>query len=287
MNPQISRTIELIKKSYDQPILFHLLHGHLAYLLTKTTPIYEMNDDWSKILIFSCHPNKITNQALETKLQQNIKRFRPPFDNEKKLKNMIICYYLLNRPSHLINHILVFELISYFLGSSDYFDGLILRIFTNMLIPKIYTLEDNRKLKEDTIFRIQEIIKIKSLSDVNKIRSLACFITGNTMPFSLNFIYITPNFLSFKTLEIICLYAKYTKNTSFINDILPNDELFLSALEQFMKCDFGFESIQAVSIDKCCLMNKDIYDEIRKEFDRCSNKEKFVSELIEFISYMK
>lgn len=287
MGPNISKTIDLIKKSYDQPILFHLLHSHLSHLLLKTTPVYEMSDDWSKILIFSCHPNKSPNQGLEIKLQQNLKRFRPQFDNEKKLKAMIVCYYLLNRPSNLINHILVFELVSEFLGFSDYFDGLILRIFSNMLISKIYSLEDNKKLKEDTITRMQEIIKSKNLSDMNKVRSLVCFISGDIEPFRLDFITILPTFQSFKVLEIICLYAKYTKNTSFIHDVLPSDEFFIQGLEQFMKFEFTFDGFDFISADRCCIANQEIYERIKQEFDRSSNKEKFISELIDFVSTLK
>lgn len=287
MSPEIEKTIGLIKKSYKQPIIFHLLHSHLAFLLTKTTPVYEITDDWSRILIFSCHSNTNPNQGLEIKIQQNLKRYRPPFDDEKILKTMIICYYLLNRPSNLINHILVFELVSGFLGFSNYIDGLILRIFSNMLLAKVYGIEENKKMKEDTVTRLQEIIKTKKLSDVNKVRSLICYITGNVIPFELDFITIAQSFRSFKELETICLYAKYTQNTDFIKEILPNDEFFIQGLNDFLKFEFSFESKREVTIEKCCLIDRNIFDKIEQEFQRSSDKEKFISELIDFISKLK
>lgn len=287
MSPEIEKTIGLIKRSYNQPIFFHLLYSHLSYLLSKTTPIYEITDDWSKILIFSCHSNNTPNQGLEIKIQQNLKRYRPPFDDEKKLKTMVICYYLLNRPSNLINHIIVFELISGFLGVSSYFDGLILRIFSNMLLSKVFDQCENKKLREESINRIQEIIKTKELSEINRIRSLICFITGNIIPFKLDFVTITPTFQSYKTLEAICLYAKYTQDTSFIKEILPTDLLFIEGLESFLKFNFSFETSDLIPPEKCCLTDRSIFEKIKQEFMKSNDKKKFVSELIDFISSLK
>ena len=285
MNTQISKTIDLIKKSYNQPILFHLLHSHLSYLLTKTiSPISEITDDWSRLLIFSCHQNNSPNQGLEIKLQQNLKRFRPPFDNEKRLKTMIVCYYLINRTVSLVNHVLIFELVSNFLGISDYFDGLILKIFSKILLCKVFSLEANKKMKEDSIVRIQEIIKSTELSEINKIRSLVCFITGNIEPFKIDFISIESDFKSFKILETICLYVKYTSETSFIMNILPDDEFFIKELKNFMNFDFNFEGSEHFLIKDCNLLDKEIFDKIKIEFSKCSDKKRFISELLDFIS---
>ncbi|KAI5155439.1 hypothetical protein ENBRE01_3529, partial [Enteropsectra breve] len=51
MASEVERIIMLIKKSYNQPIIFHMLMAHLRDVLAKKTPMYEMADDWSRILV--------------------------------------------------------------------------------------------------------------------------------------------------------------------------------------------------------------------------------------------
>lgn len=216
MSIQIEKNIAEIKKSYDQPILFHMLLQHLMYQWKKTSPIYEITDGWSKILIFCCSENIIPNQGLELKIQSFIKRHRPPLESgENKLKLMILCYYLNNTPVNFLNHIVLFDLVNNFLGISDYYDGLILTLLSKVIIGRIYGLKENSKLTETSFNRMLEVVASKNFSNSNKVKSLICFKNFESSPPDLNFIEIRRSFIGFKYFEYICFYAKYTQNTQF------------------------------------------------------------------------
>ncbi|ELA42813.1 uncharacterized protein VICG_00128 [Vittaforma corneae ATCC 50505] len=285
MNPQVQKTINLIKATYDQPIIFHILHCNLVLLLTNTTPTLEISDDWSKILVYSAHPNKIPNQGLELKIQDFLKKMRPPFDtSEKKLKLMVICYYLLNRPASLINHILVFELVSNFLGYSEYFDGLILKMLSNIVISRLYNIEQNKKIKDSVVQRMVELVQTKSLSDENKIKALPCFIDSDTKPFNASLAVIDQSFIGYKYLEIFCFYAKYSKNATYIREILPNNISFIDGLKDFMAFNFSFSVTNDIDLKKCFVEDKSIFDQIKQAFGLTEDKSKFISDLLEYIS---
>lgn len=288
MNPQIQRTIELIKKTYDQPILFHVLHNHLSFLLQKAVLVHEITDEWSKILIFSASFNKVPNQGLEMKIQSYMKKIRPPFNsNESKIKVMIICYYLLNRPISMTNHILVFELVTNFMGFSEYFDGLIIKLLSNLILSRIYPVTANKKVSEDTINKMVDCVKNSNLSDVNKIKSLTCFISVDLIPFELSHVVIEQNYTGYKYIEIFCLYAKYASNTSFIKDILPNNISFIEGLTAFMNNQFVISTTNDSNMSMCVLEDRSIYEILRRSFERSRDKEKFISDVIEYMMSLK
>lgn len=285
MNPQIQRTIDLIKKSYDQPIIFHILHSNLVRTLRKATPSFEVTDEWSKILIYSAHPNRMQNQGMELKIQALLKRIRPPFDSPgKKLKLMVVCYYLLNRPCSMLNHILVFELVSNFLGYSEYFDGLILKILSNITLARVYSVEPNKKIKDAIIERMVELVKTTHLNDINKVKSLLCFVDCKIKPFDLSLTVIDSNFLGYRYLESFCLYAKHGSNVVFIKEILPNNISFIEGLKNFMSFDFSFSVANRIDLNRCIIEDVRLYDLIRIHFEAAYDKPGFVQGLIEFAS---
>jgi len=154
---QIEKTISLMKRAYNQPILFHLLYLHLRKSLKKSNPIYHIKDDWSKLLITSCSEENLPSQGIEIKLQQFLKKLRPcssqrirkgelEGDSSQKLKLMVICYYLISKVPGTENHLLLYELVTNFLGISDYFDGLIITIFRRAVMCRIYGYPMNKKM---------------------------------------------------------------------------------------------------------------------------------------------
>lgn len=288
MASEVQRTIHLLKKAYDQPIIFHILHSHLVYLLSTTTPMYEITDEWSKLLIYSAHPNRISNQALELKIQALLKRIRPPLDTpESKLKLTIICYYLLNKPSSMINHMIIFDLFSNFLGYSEYFDGLIIKIGSNLLVAGAFRTDTNKKLGGAAANRMLQILQEKNLSLYNKIRALPCFINSNIKPFDLTQTIINQRFVDFKMLESFCLYAKYTKDTSFIKEVLPSDVGFIESLKNFMSLDFHFTASENIDLKRCLMEDRSIYDKIKQQYELAEDKCKFVADVIDFITSLK
>jgi hypothetical protein len=286
MNTQISKTIALIKKSYDQPIIFHILHNHLALQVSKTNANYEITDDWSKILIYSSSKSKVITQGLESKMQSFIKRIRPPFDcNDSKLKLMCICYYLLNKPS---NHILIFELVSKFLGISDYFDGLILTILSRNVVSKIYQMKEDKKISEQSTNRMLEIIKSSELSEQNKVKALVCFVNSPLRPFNLDFLDVKNDYFGYKCLEYICLYAKYAVNTCFIREIVPDHPDFICSLGSYMNGCFEFDCKGSdIDMKKALVEDKSIYIKIREAFEKAEDKKRFISDIYDFLQSLQ
>lgn len=289
MDLNVKKTLLLIKKSYDQPIIFHILHNHLAYLLKKVNPAYEMIDDWSKILVLSAHSNKLPFQGIEIKIQRFLNENRPSnITKEQKLKLICICYYLINKPCASVNNIIIFELVRSYLGNiSNYFDSLIIKILNNIALGSLYGLESNKKIKQEYYDKILEIAISKNLSKNNRIKILPCFINSNLKPFELNFIEIENNYLSFKTLEIICCYAKYSKNTSFIKDILPTDPFFVGELGKFMNNEFNFTYVSDLNLSECILDDLTVFDMLKDAYEKSNDKLKFVSKVIDFVSSLK
>lgn len=285
---QIRRTIELMKRSYDQPVLFHILHSHLSLLLEKTTPECEMADDWSKILISSCHPNKAPNQGLEAKIQKLIHKIRPAEASEDRLRLMCICYYLLSRPPYLVNHIMAFELVNSFLGrTSDYFDGLIIKILSSLVLARVFKVNENRKLKNDALDKMLCTLNERSLSDQNRVRALSCFVNSNVCPAPVNFVEVLPDYQGYKYLETICLYAKYVVDAAHIKDVLPSYPGFVDSLGDFMNCGFRFDCKQDYDLKHCVLQDRSVFAKIREAFEKSQNKQKLVSEMIDFITALR
>lgn len=289
MGSQIQRTIELMKRCYDQPMLFHILHNHLSQLLEKTTPACEVRDDWSRILIFSSHPNKMPNQGLETKIQGLMHKLKMHADTEEnRLRLMCICYYLLNRPPHLINHIVTFELVNSFLGKvSDYFDGLIIKILSSLVLAKVFCVDENRKMRKDALDRMLCILKERTLSDQNRVRALACFVSSSVAPAPVNFVEILPNYQGYKYLETICMYAKYAVDAASIKSILPSYPGFVDGLRDFMNCSLAFECRSGFDLKCSMVQDRTVFARIRDAFERAQDKQKLVAELLDFIMSLR
>lgn len=288
MDFQIKKTLSLIKKSYDQPIIFHILHNHLSFLLKKVNPAFEMVDDWSKILIMSAHSIKLAFQGIEIKIQRFLNENKTVTTKEQKLKLMCICYYLINKPCNQINHILIFELINNYLGNvSNYFDGLIIKILTNLNLARLFDQEINQKVKFEYIEKMLEICGNKNLSNNCKLKLLPCFINSNIIPFDLNFLEIENNYFGYKSLELVCLYAKYTVNTTYIKDILPSNPFFITELGNFMNLEFNFTYKSKYDLKQCVVEDLTVYNQIRDAYEKSSDKQKFISKILDFITSLK
>ncbi len=289
MDLQINKTLSLIRRSYNQPIIFHILHSHLAFLLKKKNQsLNAAVDDYEKIIVASATENNLLNQGIEIKILQELKSMKRPLVSKKnKLKLITICYYMLTRPASLINHIILFELVSNFLNISDYFDGLIIGILNKITIGKIYGVPSNKKIKNDIIERMIEIVSDAHLCDVNKIKFLVSFIKSSRKPLDLTFVNFEENFFGYKCLDYISFYVKFTQNTDHIKQILPNNLNFLTGIRNYMEMNFNFEITTVFSLKNCIIEDKQIFDEIKDYYDRATNKEKFISDLHEFIKKLK
>ncbi|KAI5169453.1 hypothetical protein PAEPH01_0727 [Pancytospora epiphaga] len=285
MSLQIQRTISLIKKSYDQPIIFHLLYSHLMHLSSSATPLYDPQDDWAQILITSCSGNKLPNQGIETKITSLLKNIRPPFkESSDKLKCMVVCCYMLNRPVHLINHIAIFELVMNFMGVSDYFDGLILTILSRLLTARAFGLERNKKLSMEGVGRMLDLISSYKLSSENTTKALICFIESGNRPPTIGLLDIQPTFSSYKFLECLGLYVKYAHSTEHIGDVVPSHPALLAGLEQFMNSEYLFEISEFPPPQACVSDNRAVFGVLLDAFNASTDKRRFIDDAAQFIA---
>lgn len=139
------RIMSLIKKAYDQPLLFHKLHCHRTHTLGMTNPLLEMSDEWSRILVYSSIRSKHPNQDLEVKMLGLLKKIRSPIEKGERLKLWIILYYMKNRSPEQMNDLILFELVSNFMGISLFADGLVLSIFSSAILWQVFGLSVNKR----------------------------------------------------------------------------------------------------------------------------------------------
>lgn len=285
MNEEIQKTISLIKKSYEQPILFHILHSHLAFLVKKYSIVPNDPNQYTKILISSASENNLMNQGMEIKMLQELKILKQQtISYEIKYKLNVICYYMLTRPVALINSMILFSLVSNFIGISDHLDGLIISILNKVTVGRIYGLPINKKISDDAFNRMIEIISKSKLSETNKIKSLVSFTRSNYRPPDLLCLEIRNDFYGYKCLEYISFYVKFTENSNIIKEILPNNPDFIAKLGDYMKGNFDLVNTKSFSLSDCLIEDKSIFDKILLEFNRSFNKKKFVADVKEFVS---
>lgn len=285
MSKKVTRIIDLIKKSYSQPLIFHTLINHLSHVKDSLNPLYEIQDDWSKIIMYSVIPNKIPNQGLDSKILNLLKKIRKDkFENESKLKIIIILYYMKNRCVDYLNHMIVFELVTNYFGINDYFDSLILSIFCTAINSNLFDIKQNKRYRSDSVHHMLKVVKQQKLSEINKYIALALFIQYD-QPYKVSDIDIQNDLKTFCMLESLCLYAKYLKNESYIENVIPKNELLLQALNQYINKEFIIESkTQATNL---YLEDKEIFFRIQEAFCKSEDKIKFKESLLEFIQNLK
>ncbi|CAD26371.1 hypothetical protein [Encephalitozoon cuniculi GB-M1] len=283
---EVQKTIELIKRSYDQPILFHRLHCHLAYILEKSNLQHEMSDEWSRILIFSAARTKSQNQGLEGKILSFLKEIRPPASSKgSRLRLWIILYYIRSRSPSQINHLVLFELVSNFMGISSFVDGLILSILAAAITSPVFGLESNKKLRSDSVAYLLGVIKKKPLGVLSRVQALPCYIGHAVEPPGLLDLRMGNNMQTLVALESICFYAKYTKSVEFVKKIVPEGPFFVECLKGFISRTFRVDEGEASGCDvgDSVVENLEILDGIRKAYEEARDKKRFVSRIVEFV----
>ncbi|KAL7347218.1 putative suppressor of tubulin [Encephalitozoon intestinalis] len=283
---KVQKIIELIKRSYDQPILFHRLHCHLAYILEKGNLLYEISDEWSRILVLSATQSKDPNQGLERKILSFLKEIRPSVSSkESRLKLWIILYYLSSRSPTQVNHLVLFELVSNFIGTSPFVDGLILSIFSRAVTCTSFGLESNKKLGNESIGHLLEIIKKKSLGVLCRALALPCYINHKVEPPSLLDLVVENDAQTLIVLERVFFYAKYSKHVEFVKKIVPDDAVFVSSLKEFISKSFRVSTKDGggCQVADSVVDNLGILNEIKRAYEEARDKKRFVSRITEFV----
>lgn len=287
---KIQKTIDLIKRCYNQPLIFHKLHSQLAFSLKSVQPTYEISDDWSKILIYSAFPNKISNQALESKIHNYLKKNRPPFiEKDSNLKLWCILYYLNNRPIEYLNNLIIFELVTNYLNLSDFTDGLIISIFSKAILSTHFGISKNKKFRNDSVVYMLEKIKEFKLSIINIAKVIPCYSNFDIEPPSLTTADIQDDLTTFTILECICYYAKYTKNTDYIKKIIPESPIFVDMLRKFITKEYttDIEIETDCNLEKCLIEDLEILKKIKEAYEIAIDKKAFISKIIDYVSELK
>lgn len=250
--------------------------------------MYEITDDWSKLLILSATANKLPNQAVEINMAALMRSLRPPVRSaECKLKLMIICYYLMSRPLSLLNHILLFELVSHFLGISPYFDGLILGLFSRVAAARVYALSNSKKLSQESLDRMAEIIATRKFDGCCTIKALPCFIISDRKPSSIILFDTVSSLLDIKALEYICFYVKYTQHSEYIKEVIPSHPLFLDSLGRYMQGKTELVCTEGYSLTNCPMESREIFDALAEAYKQAHDKARFISEITDFLVSLK
>lgn len=291
MSLAIEKTIHLMKRSYNQPIIFHMLHSHMVHLISNSSPLQLITDDWSKVIILSCHTGKGSNQGLETKMIQLLKRQHSSTHlPAARLKLMLVCYYIMNSPVHTMNHFIVFELATNHMGISPYFDGLIIGIVSRITTAHIFSFQTNRRIREDSLEWLVKTLLEKKMSLANRIKLLGVAVNHKDKPASLAAFELRNDFISYKFLEYAFIYAKYTDNIAYIKEILPSSESFVEGLKSYMQHEYTVDhdaNSLTFTVGKMVLEDRSLYDYVQSRYDKAEDKSKFIADLLKFINNLE
>lgn len=279
------KTIELIKRSYDQPILFHMLHCHLAHVLRKGNPLHDVSDEWSRMLVLSAVQSRSANQALEAKILSFLKEIRPPLSSKgTRLRLWIVLYYMRNRSPDQVNHLVLFELVCNFMGVSAFVDGLILSVLGIALAGPSFGLEGNRKLRDEGIVHMLGIVRKKVKGVLCRALALPCYVGHDVEPAGVQDVTVANDAQTLAVLESVCFYAKYARSVGFVKRIVPDGAFFVDALRRFISKSFEVDRDGEAwhGAGDCVVENTDILDEIRKGYEEARDKKRFVSMVVEF-----
>ncbi|KAH9411004.1 hypothetical protein HK407_09g14190 [Ordospora pajunii] len=280
---KIRRIVELIKRCHDQPIVFHRLYGHLAHVLKSVDYLHEMNDDWSRMVIYGVVRSKHMNQGLEGKMMMFLKGNRPPVESsEVRLRIWIILYYMRNRAVCQLNHMIVFELVSNFLGMTSFIDGLIISVLAMGTAGPSFGVTGNKKLKEECVGHLLEEVKKRSLSLLNRAMAIPCYLGHDKEPPRVSDAEMEANLMSVVVLERVCFYAKFAKDSRFVKQIVPEDYAFVESLRKYINRQFVRGNLRrGCAVSECVVENTDVFDAIRRAYEKAADKKRFVSKIVE------
>lgn len=199
-----------------------------------------------------------------------------------RLRIVVLCYYLLNRPPSLINPIVLFDLVSNFLGITDHIDSLIISILKKVTVSGVYDSGDNSKLTVDAHRRMISIMYSHDLSWSNTILSLPIYTKYNITPPVPEIPVVGNSIVSFKFYENIIFYIKYASNISVILRDHPD---FIMGCEWMVELSSPVVgNRETVEYSKGVVENREIYERIRETIKRSGDREKEKERMIEYIS---
>ncbi|KCZ79268.1 hypothetical protein H312_03348 [Anncaliia algerae PRA339] len=281
MKNKLKQTIDLIKKTKNNPIIFHLLYSNLCNLKkTERTFIQNTNNLFTNILYASTDDPRTTNQSLENKILTYLKESR---NNYNILKLRIILYYLDGRLLSKLNTFILFEIMNHHFGMNYYNDALIEQILSKHITSNLFGIKNVKKIHNEAIEIFLQSQKLFSL------RRLPMYITSNMLPPVVHYDnQKNSEYLNLKVAESLSFYAKYTKNIEYFKQIVPQTDDFLVMFKSFISNTFNtVEDRKSFSISNLVSdMNEEmnsLFYRIKNAIDKVKDKQKIKNELIDYI----
>ena len=279
------RIISLIKKTRRQPVIFHMLHSHLASILqTKKALCVETLDLWEKVLMASVEDCRIPRNPLETKIYQYLKGSRQKTETDT-FRLRIILYYMDSRPVQSLNMFIMFELMTNHYGASLLTDAIIDSMLTRIFLSRSFGVKSTKRLANDAVLHFlgtnrtfsHKRLPVYAYFDVEP--PLVAYAEESEL-------------VLFKTLEALSIYANYTKNIEYFKRIIPQTQEFLDAFRNFVCRSEQLFPDTAVKLDLKRLGPtwendaEELKSRIEVAFRASKNKLEFKASILEFLNVL-
>ncbi|TBU08876.1 hypothetical protein CWI39_0132p0040 [Hamiltosporidium magnivora] len=291
---EIIKTIKLLKRSYKQPIIFHILHSHLSFIISKDKRfvLYDYYDDWTKLLILSASDLKFSVYNLEKKIINFLVENRNTkyFDELILFKLKIILYYILNTQQKSTNMFILFELMNNYVDASEETDYYIFSCVSKHVMCNIFGIKLFKFVQKDAINIFLEKCLKNNSNFLLKSRILPAFIDSNIIPVSFIDFNSDDSLLNLNIFESLCLYAKFTANPSNFKEIIPSSPEFIEIFSLFISKEISDQSTEIkeynfkeYNLNECLLNNNSLIPFLKNLYNKTEDKDKFISDLKGFI----
>lgn len=290
---KIKKTIRLLKKCYHQPLLFHILHNHLSFLVKNmhSFPQGCFADTFSKILISSTNTKTYVN--LDNKIVSYLKasKHMVKYSAIVKYKVKIILYYLINQPYEMFNKFICFELICNY-SSIKELEVLVASYLQKYALASFFEISIKKKMPADYIslyfqksmnFGINASIKNNTISAIydQEARNFNDFV-------------FSENLQSILLLESLVFFAKFVDNIDKIRTILPSNDNFILYFKSFLKRKTIESSTLKTSYTRASLnyskmlIREDmLLSSIRREFWLVCNKKEYLDKVRKLVDELE
>lgn len=284
---KINKTIKLLKKCYNQPIIFQILHNYLSFLVQDeyNFPFHLYPDMFSKILIASTSSQAYVN--LDSKILVFLKECRESakYSLIIRYKMKIILYYLINQPYDMFNKFICFEIINNYCKVPE-LECLIADYTRKYALANFFEV----KLKKPMPAEYLDLYLRKSVSDnINlRMKLLPLCAVHTHKGISLNDFNFDYNVQSIVLLEALTFYAKFTEKVLDIKHILPSNDNFVLFFKIFLNRERtqgrnaeNRNSTVFKELDYRKLMIRDnlLFKSLKEEFLLAEDKKKYLCEL--------
>ncbi|ELQ76599.1 hypothetical protein THOM_0314 [Trachipleistophora hominis] len=292
---KINKTIKLLKRCYNQPILFQILHNNLSFLIQNeyNFPFHLYPDMFSKILIASTSTQAYVN--LDNKILAFLKDSRESvkYSVITRYKVKIILYYLINQPYDMFSKFICFEIINNY-GNIPDLGYLVAHYIRKYALSNFFEV----KLKKAMPIEYVDLYLQKNMGDSVDFKAeiLPLCAIYSLKGISLGNFKFDYNLRSIILLESVTFYAKFTENVSDIKRVLPSNDNFVRFFKIFLNRNKpqnreirDGDSTSLKELDYRTLMVYDnlLFKSLKEEFVLVDDKREYLNKLKEVVDELE